>query len=102
MQEYPRGTIEYLVVDVKDRLEAIEDLDAYGLSFDVYFRETGEIKYENEEAENDGMKIKCLIDTTDWDPGPYQLFTTINATPESPRLGPFEFRIVGTVETVDA
>lgn len=93
MQEYPVGTVEYFIVDVTDRLDAIIDLDGYTLTFDVQFRETGAPLYTAEPATNDGMKILCLLDTTDWAVGPYQLWVTINATPESPRLGPFDFKI---------
>lgn len=94
MQEYPVGTKEYFVVDVADRLGAIDTLDTYDITFDVIYRETGEKLYDAESADNDVMKIKCLIDTTDWDLGIYQLYTNILATPESPRLGPFEFEVV--------
>lgn len=102
MQEYPVGTIEYFVVEVTDRLENVEDLDGYTLTFDVRSRDqilTDDDpdyvwKYEDEPATDDVMKIKCLIDTTDWDLGNYLLWATILATPESPRLGPFEFKIV--------
>lgn len=94
MQEYPVGTIEYFVVDVTDRLAAITSLDGYTLTFDVVYRETGTKLYDAESADNDVMKIKCLIDTTGWDLGIYQLYTNIVAIPESPRLGPFEFEVV--------
>lgn len=97
MQEYPVGTIEYFVVDVTDRLDAITTLNGYTITFDVKFRETQAAKYTAQAATNDGMKILCLIDTNHggaWAVGPYQLWVTINATPESPRLGPFEFKVV--------
>lgn len=93
MQEYPAGTIEFFVVDVTDRLEAITSLDGYSLSFDVKFREDGVAKYTAQFATNEGMKIKCLLDTTGWAVGPYLLWVTILASPESPRLGPFDFKI---------
>lgn len=94
MQEFPVGTIEYLVVDVTDRLGDLTTLDGYDVAFDVKDRETQTAKYTAEPATNDVMKIKCLMDTTGWDLGIYQLWTTIVASPESPRLGPFEFRVV--------
>lgn len=94
MQEYPLGTVEYFVVDVTDRLANLATLDGYALTFDIVERATGTAKYTNASATNDVMRIKCLVDTTGWDAGIYQLWTTIHATPESPRLGPFEFRVV--------
>lgn len=93
MQEYPVGTKEYFVVDVTDRLGAVASLDPYLLTFDVKFREDGTAKYTAQPAINDGMKILCLLDTTGWAVGPYLLWATIVATPESPRLGPFDFKI---------
>lgn len=95
MEEFSEGTIEYFVVDVTDRLNNLTTLDGYDLTFDVKRKDSLEAnKYTNEPATNDGMKILCLIDTTDWDHDTYNLWTKIIATPESPRLGPFEFLIV--------
>lgn len=102
MEEYPVGTIEYFIVDVTDHLGHLTSLDGYPLSF--YCRAdppefsgdppTVVWKYEDENATNDNMKILCLLDTTDWDVGEYLLWAVIEAAPESPKLGPFRFRMV--------
>lgn len=102
MEEYAVGTIEYFIVDVADHLFNLTTLDVYNLTFDcradppVYAGDPPlvEWKYKDEPATNDGMKIQCLMDTTDWEVGVYLLWAVIEASPESPRLGPFEFRMV--------
>lgn len=94
MQEYPVGTIEYFVVDVTDRLNNLTTLDGFTFTFDVKARIDGTSKYTAHAAIHDEMKILCLVDTTGWDLGIYQLWATIHATPESPRLGPFEFTVI--------
>lgn len=93
MEEFPIGTIEYFVVDVTDRLDEINDLTGFTVEFDVRDSD-GVFKYQEQPAVPDMMLIKCLLNTTGWNPGKYRLWTTIFATPESPRLGPFYFRMI--------
>lgn len=92
MERIPAGSKQDLIVDVTDRLGAITDLGSYTVTFDVKDDE-GNAKYTNQTATTDGMKALCLIDTTGWTPDDYDLWLTINASPESPRLGPFPFKV---------
>lgn len=94
MQEYAVGTKEYFVVEVTDRLENLTTLDPYTITFDVKEKRTGDDKYTDASASNEGMSVLCLLDTSGWDVGRYLLWTTIVAEPESPRLGPFEFELI--------
>jgi hypothetical protein len=92
MERLPVGTKEYLIVDVSDRLNNLTTLDGTVITFDVN-HENGTEKYDDEPASNDGMKVRCLIDTTGWEPDEYGLFITIFAAPEQPRLGPYAFKV---------
>jgi hypothetical protein len=94
MERLPVGTKEYLIVDVSDRLDNLTTLDGVVITFDV-LSEDIEVNpmYESQPASNDGMSVKCLIDTTDWDPDEYSLFIDFIAAPEEPRLGPFKFKV---------
>jgi hypothetical protein len=44
-------------------------------------------------AQNEGMIALPLINTTLLAEGPYNVFIKFTAFPETPRLGPFKFRV---------
>lgn len=93
MEDIPVGSTEYLVVDVTDRLDSITDLTGFTITFDVIPESGGDNLYIAEPATGEGMLIRCLVDTTDWIPGHYLLYTNLDLGVEKPRLGPFDFRV---------
>ena len=102
MQEYPLGTKEYLTVDVTDRLGLVTSLEGYTINYEILFRETQVIAQEGSSSvEGATMTVLSMLDTTTtgyeayvWVVGPYQLYITISASPEAPKLGPFEFKLI--------
>jgi hypothetical protein len=88
------GTKEYVPIKVTDALKRIASLDATDLKFDVYKADIAETVVEtNVSAANSGMTALCLVDTTGWTEGDYDLFIHFAAAPEIPRLGPYRFRV---------
>ena len=86
------GTKEFLVVDVSDKLDNIDDLAGTNATFDVLL-EDETVLLENQTALVDGMRVFCLVDTTAWDEGDYMLYLKFNIAPEIPRLGPLRFSV---------
>jgi hypothetical protein len=59
-----KGTIEPLIVDMRDRLETITDMSTVtNLRFDVTDM-AGNAEVTNGIPSTDGMRVVCLIDTT--------------------------------------
>jgi hypothetical protein len=96
---YPRlakGTIEHVIVEVKDVLENLATLVGTSPVFST------RLEYESTYIEQDiaasviGLKAFCLIDTTQvgYVVGVYNLFLQFNNLPEVPRLGPMNFEVV--------
>ena len=95
MDRIVSGTVEYLLIPVVDRLEAVTDLSTLSPFFDVLDKDDA-VMINNLAADNDGMTAKCLIDTTnptDWVSGIYSLYLRFSASPEAPLLGPFPFKV---------
>lgn len=91
---YAIGTIEYVPINVTEALGRLLSLDAVGLLFDVYKDDDDETMVEtNVSADNEGMLALCLIDTTAWEEGWYNIFIHFDVLPESPRLGPFRILV---------
>jgi hypothetical protein len=90
-----QGTKEYILVDVEDELNAITSLDGKNPRFTVM--DAADVaKYTDQAATNVNMKAYCLIDTMNggaWAGGVYRLWLKIDATPEVPYIGPFEFDV---------
>lgn len=94
--ELNKGTKEFIVIDVEDRLKNLTTLVGTTPTYDVY-------------ADNDanthvvtaatpalsGLEAHCLIDTTlsGFTPGKYKLYLSFSATPELPMLGPVKFEV---------
>lgn len=93
MIKLTKGTIEYIVVNVKDRLSHLITLDGSDPTFDVKKRGAEDLEVENEDAINEGMNVLCLVDTTDLDVDIYELFVSFENFPEQPKLGPFAFEV---------
>lgn len=91
-----KGTIEYLVVVIADRLNNVTDLDNINATYTVFGNGDDEEEpvIDGEEAETDGMSIICLIDTTNLDEGNYRMVIDLDGpSPQTPRLGPFKFDV---------
>jgi hypothetical protein len=89
------GTKEQVVLDITDRLKNLTTLNGTNPVYDLR-REGDDWKIQNVAVTNTGMRAFCLIDTTGWtvdDVGTYQLYIKFSASPEIPRLGPFEFKV---------
>lgn len=92
MEKLTKGTIEFLVIPITDTLGNLESIDA--ATYDLYTGDAEETEVLTGEACTvTDMKILPLIDTTDLEEGPYDLFINFSAPPETPRLGPFRFRV---------
>lgn len=101
MESIAVGTKQDLIVDVNDLLENINDLNGTTPRYDVKDK-SGVFKMQDQvptvitNAEGDLMRLKCLIDTTaggSWASGRYFLYVRFTAAPESPVLGPLEFKV---------
>lgn len=96
MIRIPKGSKEFLIVDVEDRLEQITDLTGTNPTYDVKLRDATSNLLTAQSA-NIGpglMQLECLVDTSSWALGTYYLFISFNNSPEIPRIGPFEFEVV--------
>lgn len=89
------GTIEELLVNVADKLKQLTTLDDADVTFDVLGEEDPSVhKYLDEPATNLVMVARCLVDTTNWAVGKYNLFLDVDTGAEVPRLGPFTFHVI--------
>lgn len=92
------GTQETLLIDVTDELNNMSDLSTASPRYDVKDH-GGNYKMQDEIPEVQApnlMTARCLIDTTAgglWQPGRYSLYLRFNASPDSPVLGPLEFKV---------
>jgi hypothetical protein len=98
MESITIGSVEQLIVDVDDTLNGISDLTSLSPRYDVYDR-NGAVKMNNQTAVVDSinkMRLLCLIDTTsggNWVADHYFLYVRFTAAPETPRVGPLEFKV---------
>ena len=91
----PEGTKERLTIDVTDALGNLVTLDAADPRYTVE-DPSGTNIYEDEPATNVLLKAFCMIDTTTggpWPAGDYKIWLRLDALPEIPLLGPYEFTI---------
>jgi hypothetical protein len=88
------GTVEFLPIRVSDALGNVDTLDGSGLSYDLYHDDEAEtLVLANQSAQNDGMIALPLINTVGLAEGPYSCYIKFQAFPETPRLGPYKFRV---------
>lgn len=94
MERITKGTKEYLIVPVTDSLGNLTSLGT--TTYDIY---TGDSEKTpvlvGATAVVDSLTIFALVDTVilNMEQGPYDLFVKFDAFPETPRLGPFRFRV---------
>lgn len=86
-----KGSIETMVVEVVDVLQQLTALPV-GTRYDIFDTDN------NPEQANliptlDGMTALCLIDSTLLDKDDYNLYLTFTSNPDTPRLGPYRFRV---------
>jgi hypothetical protein len=93
----PMGSIENIIVDVKDSLGILTDLGPSGVKYDIRKEDTITWIVQGVTAVVNLMRVYCLVDTTlsayATQSASYELFITFNNLPEKPRLGPFEFDV---------
>jgi hypothetical protein len=98
MLDLRSGTAETLLIDVEDKLGNLTDLSGAAPRYDVYDKDDN-LKLTNLTPIVDPlqpMTARCLVDTTiggNWAAGHYRLYLRYLASPDSPRLGPFEFKV---------
>ena len=89
----PKGTKEFLVVIVVDRLNNIDDLEnADDVKFDVTTLDDDPVITDGD-PQLDGMSALCLVDTSDMDEGDHLLYLKVDITPQNIVLGPFRFYV---------
>lgn len=90
-----KNSIEFLPVQVSDRLGGITTLDGRAIQFRVTdVNETQVVGWTS--CNNDVMTVLPLVDATlsgFADGGTYKLYIKITFNPEVPILGPFEFEV---------
>jgi len=89
------GSTETLLVDVTDALGNLTDLSTAVPRFDVLAHD-GSSKITNGVPTIDPaepLTAQCLIDTTGWTPGRYDLYIRFTFNSDVPRLGPLEFKV---------
>lgn len=94
----PKGSIQYWPVNVMNALEgvtALDSLDGKDVRYDLYrvLDDSDEEITLNASADNQGMIALPLIDSTSFEEGVYKLFISFVASPQTPRLGPFYFKV---------
>lgn len=98
MESIAIGSQEEMLVDVGDLLGNVSDLTATNPRYDVK-NKTNNFMMQNQVALVDSvnkMRLHCLIDTVTgglWPSGRYLLYVRFTAAPESPVLGPIEFKV---------
>jgi len=96
----PKGSKEFLVVIVLDKLENIANLDDATVTFDIKDSSQADV-VTGQSTSIDDMTVSCLIDTTDMEEGEYLLFVNVDLTPQYVILGPFKFWVDDFAEIVD-
>lgn len=90
------GSIEYIAVEFKDQIEGITTLVGTNPRYDIIEEETGTKVHNNLAAVVDGtnpMRVLCLATTTGWTPGEYDLHAWFTSGAQTPKAGPFRFKV---------
>lgn len=90
-----KNSVEYLPVQVSDRLGSITTLDGSAVQFRITDVEENEIQAWTS-CTNNGMTAMPLIDATQaglTDGGTFKLYIKFSVAPEAPILGPFQFEV---------
>lgn len=90
----PKGTKEFLVAVIVDKLGNLANLDDVDATFFVRSK-AGAIVIDEISAETvtGEMTVLCLIDTTTMEEGNYGLFVRFQVYPQEPLLGPLKFEV---------
>lgn len=93
----PLGSVQYWPIKVFSAFETINSLDGLDLRFDLYKCEddADTLVIGNASADNLGMLALPLVDTSvvDFEEGLYKVFISFVSSPQTPRLGPFFFKV---------
>lgn len=94
----PKGSIQYWPINVMNALETVtplETLDGKDVRYDLYLVQDNDDQLitGNASAANSGMIALPLIDSSTLAEGVYKLFISFVASPQTPRLGPFYFKV---------
>lgn len=98
MLDITAGTKETVLVDVTDTLGNLTSLAGATPRYDVKDH-AGNYKLQNLTPTVDPLEpltAQCLIDTTVggvWTPGRYKLYLRFLDSPDSPVMGPLEFKV---------
>jgi hypothetical protein len=94
--DLPKGTKEYVVVEVTDALNNLVTLEGTTPKFDVKYQDES-FKITQGTPVIQIMKLFCMIDTRtvpgDWPAGDYRIYVDFTTAPELPRIGPFPFSV---------
>lgn len=95
MERLAKGSKEFLIADITDRLGVLTTLAGTNPTYDIKIRDADTFISTGLPATVSGMKALCLVDTTlgAYVVDIYELFITFNNIPEQPRLGPFTFEV---------
>lgn len=90
-----KGSIQYWPVEVMDAFNQIASLTGLDVRYDLYLvaDDSDTEIVANATAGNEGMIALPLIDSTTLAEGLYKLFISFVASPQTPRLGPFFFKV---------
>jgi hypothetical protein len=92
----PKGTKEYVVVEVVDALNTLVDLAPTTPKYDVK-DVGGSLVLTQQTPSIQLMKLFCMIDTrttpANWPAGDYRVYVDFTTAPELPRIGPFPFSV---------
>jgi len=86
------GSVETMVIDVVDTLNNLLALPG-STTYDIFDTDGAQIVV-NQVATVENMRAMCLIDATSLVKKDYELFLKFSTPPETPKLGPFRFRVV--------
>lgn len=93
----PLGSVQYWPILVHSSLTTVDSLDGRDLRYDLFLCEddTDTEIVTNASADNDGMIALPLVDTSvmGFQEGLYKIFLTFVSSPQTPRLGPFYFKV---------
>lgn len=94
MEDLNAGTKELVSVNVEDRFNTITDLSVYPVDFRVEKEdETDQVAWTSV-TNVVLMRVDCLLNTTGWAKGHYELYIRPTIGSEQPILGPFDFNLV--------
>lgn len=86
-----KGSIETMVIEVVDELGVLGTLPV-GARYSI-FDTDGNSEQANLVPTIDGMTALCVIDSSGLTIDDYNLYLTFTSSPDTPRLGPYRFRV---------